>query len=605
MFIVVRVRWTATPVADVWSDDAMRAWLDPSVQWSLAHCWSHSSFRQLTLNPYYLAPVVEVSGDPRKNPSYKDLSPRDALTQGVMDNLPPAVIADNAEAIASGQARFIFCFAQMTDLYGTSGPRGGVPTGHAVCDVLSPFASICQEVGHAYGFDHELADNVLPDGRYESYGSPYSFMSALSGAEHIRPIVADLPVGPPDPSTGVEPQRLVGPQLAVAHLHVKSVGEFPNPQTCLTANYAHFEHQSIKISIHSVDAAIAAWPAQKLPALIFIPHTPVDDRAYYIEFRAKAQYDSAISGPAVVMHSFRRDLWDGDFRGDRLVFEGAVVAGAGDADLKSRSGAISIKPHFDLAASRAVIQIGKGDAFPAAISLSAGPDYETAKTADGAWRPKYSRPCPFDKGSTYNARPTWQSTVCRASVTATGFNQPEFRFYLGGQELTAALGNSINVNTVVDVLDEPSLESRTLTMGVPVSFAVAGNSLVLETSERCNGSLTVGVSVQERGVPGTLQMRNHLFEFGFRNAQIEWDEGWLRDVKNCLKKRPLPAPDWSFPWRQEGPRPNWRENVLDVLKRVDATNPALAQVVVNGLNANHSLDAAMLRKLNARWRQLR
>lgn len=237
MFIVVRVRWTATPVGDVWSDDAMHAWLDPDVQWSLAHCWSRSSFRQLTLNPYYLSPVVEVSQDPRTNPAYKDHSPRNALTLGVMDSLPPEVISDNAEAIALGRARFIFCFAQQTDLYGTAGPNGGVPTGHAVCDLLSPFAAICQEVGHAYGFDHELADNVLPDGRYESYGSPYSFMSAISGSEYTRPAVPGLPVGPVNLRNGIEPQRLVGPQLAVANLHVKQVGEFPNLETCLTADY--------------------------------------------------------------------------------------------------------------------------------------------------------------------------------------------------------------------------------------------------------------------------------------------------------------------------------------------------------------------------------
>lgn len=605
MFIVVRVRWTATAANDVWSDDAMHAWLDPNIPWSLAHCWSRSSFRQMTLNPYYLSPVVEVSQDPRVNPTYKDLSPRDALTQGVMDNLPSAVITDNAEAIVSGKARFIFCFAQQTDLYGTAGPRGGVPTGHAVCDLLSPFAAICQEVGHAYGFDHELADKVLPDGRYESYGSPYSFMSAMSGVEHTRPVVPDLPRGPADPRTGVEPQRLVGPQLAIANLHVKQVGDFPNPETCLTANYADFENEPTQLAIHSVDAAVAAWPDRKLPALIMIPHTPVDDRAYYIEFRTRDQYDSAISGPAVVMHSFRRDLWDGDSRGDRLVYEGAVVAEAGDADLKSRSGAISIKPHFDLARSRAVIRIGKGDAFPAAVSFIAGPDYETAKTAEGGWRPKYARPCPFDKGRTYNARPTWHRTICRASVNATGFAQPHFRFYLEDQELNPAAGNSVIVNAQVDVMDETSLESRQVIMGVPVTFAIADNNLVLETSERCNGSITVGASVEENGNPATRQMRNYLFEFGFRNAEIEWDQDWLRDIKDCLDKRPIHEPDWTFPWKREGPRPNWRERVLDLLEGVDATNPAIVQLVVKGLNDSGNLDANTLGRLNARWKPMR
>jgi len=521
-----------------------------------------------------------------------------------MDNLPPAVIANNFNAIARGQARFIFCFAQEADLYGIAGPRGGVPTGHAVCDLLSPFASICQEVGHAYGLDHELADNVLPDGRYESYGSPYSFMSAISGVEHIRPVIPELPAGLADPRTGVDPQRLVGPQLSIANLYVKQVGDFPNSETCLTATYAEFENEPIQLTIHAVDAAVAAWPANKLPALIVIPHTPADDRAYYIEFRTKDQYDSSISGPAIVMHSFRRDLWDGDFRGDRLVYEGAVVAESGDEDLTSRSGAISIKSHFDLARSRAVIRIGKGGAFPASVGLLAGPNYEAAKTADGGWRPKYARPCPFDKGRTYNARPTWHSTVCRASVNTTGFNQPHIRFYLEDQEINSAVGTSMIVNTQVDVMDEPALESRQVVMGVLVKFAIAGNDLVLETSERCNGSITVVASVEQMGDPGTRQTTPHLFEFGFRNAMIEWEPKFLHDITNCLNKRPIYEREQIFPWKREGPRPNWRKKVEDILRGVDAANPAVAQQIVKELNDSGSLDAKLLGRLNARWRRL-
>lgn len=606
MFIVVRARWATTPEADVWSDEAMQAWLNPDIEWSLAHCISRSFFRHLTLNPYYLAPVVVLPMDPTTNPSYSHLKdPKDRLTQGVMDLLAPQVISDNAGAIANGSARFIFCFAQQAGLYGTSGSRGGVPTGHAVCDRQSPFASICQEVGHAYGFDHELKDEIGLDGRYASYGSPYSFMSAATGYEHLRPPVAALPQGQLDPRDGTDPQALVGPQMALANLHVKKVGDFPNPETCITKTYDEFEQAPIQVTINSADAAISAWPDRKLPALLVIPHTPADDRAYYIEFRTKDHYDSAIAGPAVVMHSYRKSLWDGDFTGDRLVYEGAIIADSGDTDLKSKSGAIAIQAHIDLARSRAVLHIGKGDAFGSAVvGISEGPDYETAILHEGAWRPKYSRPCMFTPGRSFNARPVEYRTRCRIAVSASGYATPRFRFFLEGQELRDDLGGSIIINAKVDVIEEPTLDSRQVDKDILVLFNVAGRVLTLETSEPCTGSLTVGVSVEEAADGSGRADRGHLLEFNFRNLGIEWDQFWRNDVANCMKKRPIPMPDWSFPWEQDWPKPNWRDDIVDIIEEVGETSPAVAQLIVKGLNDKADLERSTLDKLNARWKPL-
>lgn len=604
MFIVVRARWATTPEADVWSDEAMRAWLNPDIEWSLAHCMSRSTFRHLTLNPYYLAPVVVLPMDPRTNPAYKEIKePKDQLTQGVMDLLAPQVISDNAEALANGSARFIFWFAEETGNFGLGVKRGAVPTGYAVCNLTSPFASVCQEVGHAYGFDHELKDEIEIDGRYASYGSPYSFMSAETPYEYLRPPVAALPQGRLNPRDGTDPQAFVGPQMALANLHVKKMGDFPNPESCITKTYQDFEQAPIQVTINSADAAISAWPDRKLPALLVIPHTPADDRAYYIEFRTKDHYDGAIDGPAVVMHSYRKSLWDGDFTADRLVYEGAIVADSGDTDLRSKSGAIAIQAHIDLANSRAVLRIGKGDAFGAAVvGISEGPDYETTRVHEGAWRPKYSRPCMFTPGRSYNARPFENRTRCRIAVSASGYASPRFRFFLEGQELRDDLGGSIIINAKVDVIEEPTLDSRQVDKDILVLFNVAGRVLTLETAEACSGSLTVGASVEEAADGSGRADRGHLLEFNFRNLGIEWDQFWQDDVAKCLLKRPIPIPDRPLPWKDKGPKPNWRDDIIDIIEEVGETSPAVAQLIVKGLNDKADLERSTLDKLNARWK---
>ena len=93
----------------------------------------------------------------------------------------------------------------------------------AVVDLRSPFDAVCQEVGHAFGLEHELT----VDGT--EYGCPYSIMSSSGqGSSFARPVdsrlpVGDMPAGPPDqfgPVTN-DPQRVVGPHVPAVHFYVK------------------------------------------------------------------------------------------------------------------------------------------------------------------------------------------------------------------------------------------------------------------------------------------------------------------------------------------------------------------------------------------------
>src|SRR5947199_9374250 len=63
MIALIRVRFTNTPSANVWTDAVMNGWMNPTIPFSLAHFWTRTSLFQADMN-YFLFPAITLP-DPR------------------------------------------------------------------------------------------------------------------------------------------------------------------------------------------------------------------------------------------------------------------------------------------------------------------------------------------------------------------------------------------------------------------------------------------------------------------------------------------------------------------------------------------------------------
>ena len=160
--------------------------------------------------------------------------------------------------------QFLICFAQPTDMFGGGpftlktrpGSNRSLIKG-AVIDISSPFDGICQELGHAFGIEHEL------DFAGNEYGCPYSVMSASGqGSSFERPVDARLPAGvmpagkPADffgPAT-TDPQRVVGPYIPAVQFYVTAFGPFKHPDSIVQVP-ASYAVSPFTFRIEALDAA--------------------------------------------------------------------------------------------------------------------------------------------------------------------------------------------------------------------------------------------------------------------------------------------------------------------------------------------------------------
>lgn len=220
MITVVPVRFDTTPASAVWPDQLLQNWMQQLRPNSLGNFWLESSRGFLDLSFDVRGPVVMT--DPRPGVTIRDNDHiRDALVRA-------AVTAATAQVKPDWDATDILLlwFAQPTDAFGggsTDVPlqRGGTkPVAVTVVDIASSFDICGQELGHSFGFQHEL------DTLGNEYGSPYSVMSSRGETGRFqRPADPDLPDGVParavdDPDfAGTPAQRVMGPTLAGVQLY--------------------------------------------------------------------------------------------------------------------------------------------------------------------------------------------------------------------------------------------------------------------------------------------------------------------------------------------------------------------------------------------------
>ncbi len=112
----------ATPAEAVWSDAAFANWLNPTIQFSLAHFWYQSSLSLGDLKFQIFPPVV--MNDPRSALSAADRK-INAKTRPALATAAIAKITDSVHPDWSTIDGLLIWYAQPTDLFG--GGSNNVP----------------------------------------------------------------------------------------------------------------------------------------------------------------------------------------------------------------------------------------------------------------------------------------------------------------------------------------------------------------------------------------------------------------------------------------------------------------------------------------------
>jgi hypothetical protein len=284
---------------DVWPPDRFERWMEPLRPFSLANFWWQSSRGLFDLSSRIYDPVTV--GDPRPLSN----EGRDAFVVRVIAAATAAVDPDWAHTDI-----LLIWLAQPTGWWGGGrlpvplrGP-GGLVTGTkpvrvTVIDAMTPFDAACQELGHSFGLAHELGRDGVSD-----YGSPYSVMSAQiygagPAASFERPADGNLPDDPP--------QRIVGPLLPAAQLHVEERFRNSSAAIHLDPSYAAAPSRPARHRLYALNYRLRVPPGP-LPVVIAVPSNVNDGRTYFLELRRGLDYDAGLGRPGapvrgVVVHS--------------------------------------------------------------------------------------------------------------------------------------------------------------------------------------------------------------------------------------------------------------------------------------------------------------
>ncbi len=312
MIGILRVRFdTNTDPSTVWSDQQMENWMKPLIPFSLGDFWWTSSRGLCSLDHVLYPPVVV--GDPRPGVARDNETQRAALKDAVIKAATATVNPDwdNTDIL-------MIWFAQPTDTFGGGGSQVTLRNGTTktipvtVVDSLTAFDAACQELGHSYGFSHEID----ADGR--EYASPYSVMSARDVPEFLRPSDPRLPDGNimtvnSETWIGSGANRVVGPSLAAAQLYREQPFRDSPSVMHLDGTYAQ---EPVTRRLYALNYQLLHPPAP-LPVLLSIPSHAGDDRTFLVELRRGGiGYDKALT-PALVIHSLNPD--------GRVRYEGAAL----------------------------------------------------------------------------------------------------------------------------------------------------------------------------------------------------------------------------------------------------------------------------------------
>jgi hypothetical protein len=184
---------------------------------------------------------------------------------------------------------------------------------HAVCDSLSNFSQIAQEIGHGYGLDHSRSVANPTD-----YENPYCIMSGMT-------------FGGTDPTFdsrfGASGPGLCSPYLFAA-------GWLPGSRMVQVTTNGRSPASTV-ITLSPLGARAPRTPQVALVDL----NTPQEVK-YFVEYRA-GSWDHGLVQTAVVVHQLRPDGY--------AYYAGHIPASVGNDDVHIRlPGKVYLDSHYDL-----------------------------------------------------------------------------------------------------------------------------------------------------------------------------------------------------------------------------------------------------------------
>lgn len=584
MIAAIRVRFTPTPPTAVWNDAVFANWLNPTIQYSLAHFWFQASFTQADLQFQIFPPVV--MDDPRLALSATDRM-INAKTRPALVNAAIAKVTDSFHPDWSTIDGLLIWYAQPTDLFGGGTydvplplpDRGifdallGGPVQQykqipvALCDIAAPFDAICQELGHAYGFDHPL------DLAFAEYGDPYDSMaSEFYGGKYSsmfeRPLNPALPVGVAADGSGDDVERNIGPYVSAAQLYIshfapalKAAGMFINVPPSYASGASSF-------TLHALDTAIINFPAQPLAIAAVIPPDTPGGNQYFLELRRVAGYDSGLNindasaaNPprpplGVVIHSY-------DATRNRIVYVDTLplVDNRGDRDYHCFAGGFTFRVTSIGTDYRTVgITVGGREFwrnFGVNIEDIVKDDLGTTETP---WTRADVSPCFMFGPGDYFYHLEYHLFRYTLVASSFGYELPTYVWTVNGTALDPAK-NTATVSTSVET-PGPAGKSIATTM-VPIEYTVGPARLSIGSKPDIgNFSLLIEVESGESS-PGVLKNfypdKSQVTSVRFDNVKLIWDENYTKAQKACadavervnekhipLRKVGVPKPEDPF-----------------------------------------------------------
>jgi|GEM_PF-5799220 len=588
MLAVIRLRFPNTAASEVWSDATMNNWLNPSIPYSLAHFWTRTSLFQADMN-YFLFPSITLA-DPRDKAKPGE-DPRTVLVDGVLAEITRLFSPD-----WSIFKNVLIVGAQQTDQFGGGGPHkvGDTMVLAAVVDVLSPFSNICQEVGHAFGLEHEL--NILGD----EYQSPYSVMSSeLYGGNDSsfeRSPDARLPIGKPKASPNVsdvntnDVQRIIGPYITPAQFSAANMGSFNDPGTVHQVP-SSFNSTPHTFRLTAYDAGVDAWPNRKVILGVI---TPVDTNGdtYYLELRRNRSYDANFSVDdgstppvAVVIHA-RNKI------NKRIRYVNRIpLLGNGDSDYHDFNGRFVVRVGgFDQDFSAVTVTVAGGETWKY-FGVGLDDVVETAlrpSRIDVGWQTADMSPCFMFPIAAHHFRNHFHNKMLSLRATSFGYEQPWYQWFLNDQLLDPAK-HSITLNLNVKVAEHGEF-SNAKPENITLSYDLkpGSNKLKISCDEPYSGiSAIVKVVVTESShevLQNLYPDRSLWTGIQFNNVTIEHDQAYVDEQKACEKR----IKDLSDQYAKSrklphlvDPGPRFRVDVINVINALMLSNPAAANAVIN------------------------
>lgn len=589
MIALVRVRYPTTAANAVWSDMVTNNWMNASIPFSLAHFWQRTSLFQADLSYFLFAPVVVA--DPRITGAANNVN-RPLLVNAILAEVTRAYSPD-----WNTFDKVLIVGAQRLDQFG--GGSYQVPVGGgtknvsvAVVDVLSPFSNVCQELGHAFGLEHEM--NTGND----EYQSPYSVMSSESYGggrpSFERAVMAQLPVGKPRPSPEIsavntqDVQRIVGPYITPVQFSVANMGTFNDPQTVYQVPVS-IATQPHSFRLTAVDACIDSWPMRRRMLAVLPPQVPNGD-LYYLELRRNRSYDAGLSvdgsvGPqnAVVIHAVNQTT-------KRVMYVGRIplASNTGDTDYHSYKGFFAVRlGSVEPDHSECQVTVGGGD-FWKYFGVAFTDVVESFQPhVDIGWQTADMSPCFLFPPSPHQYRNHFQGTTVSVGATSFGYEQPVYRWFLEDVALDPA-GSTITLPLHAKHEEKGEL-SDARTESITFRYLQSGSTLKLICNDPF-ASIAPGIKVQvSEASPEVLKSfypeRSIWTNLRIDNLSIEHDQRYIDEQKACAKRirginDRFSLSNMEIPHGVD-PGPRFGVDTIDLINALVLSNPVAANAAIN------------------------